>query len=97
MNLLANAVRHGGGAAVTAEARVDAGTLIVRVADAGPGIPAEELPHIFDRFYKRRGLDRVGSWLDDRANARPRARWRDCGNERGWRGSTFTITIPAQR
>jgi two-component system OmpR family sensor kinase/two-component system sensor histidine kinase BaeS len=52
-NLLSNALRHtapGGSIAVAAEA-VD-GSIAVRVTDTGAGIPAEELPKIFDRFYK---------------------------------------------
>ncbi|KKK07585.1 HAMP domain-containing sensor histidine kinase [Micromonospora sp. HK10] len=50
-NLLSNAVEHGGGA-VRAEVRHTGTALVVDVADQGPGIPAEHLPHLFDRFYK---------------------------------------------
>ncbi|MEV0428722.1 HAMP domain-containing sensor histidine kinase [Micromonospora sp. NPDC050495] len=50
-NLLSNAVEHGGGA-VRAEVRHTGTALVVDVTDRGPGIPAEHLPHLFDRFYK---------------------------------------------
>jgi two-component system sensor histidine kinase MtrB len=50
-NLLSNAVEHGGGD-VRAEVRHTGGSTIVEVIDHGPGIPAEHLPHLFDRFYK---------------------------------------------
>jgi len=50
-NLLANAVEHGG-LGVRASVHANARTVNVDVADDGPGIAAEHLPHVFDRFYK---------------------------------------------
>jgi len=52
-NLIENALRHtpaGGQVSITLDANPD--KLTVRVADNGCGIPASELPHIFDRFYR---------------------------------------------
>ena len=52
-NLLSNALVYGGDRVhVTAERQDE--VVVVRVADNGPGIAAEELPHIFERFYRAR-------------------------------------------
>lgn len=52
-NLLANAVRHAApGGHVWVAARPEAGRLRISVADDGPGIPAADLPHVFDRFWR---------------------------------------------
>ena len=53
-NLLNNAFRHtnsGGAIAVHAYNTQDGGTTI-EVEDSGEGISAEDLPHVFDRFYR---------------------------------------------
>jgi signal transduction histidine kinase len=50
-NLIDNAVRHGGGDAQVLVGARD-GTAIVEVADHGPGIPPEAMPHVFERFFK---------------------------------------------
>ncbi|MBI4342756.1 MAG: HAMP domain-containing protein [Candidatus Omnitrophica bacterium] len=53
-NLLDNAIRHtpaNGQIRIMTECRAEQGRLVV--ADTGPGIPSEELPHLFDRFFKR--------------------------------------------
>jgi PAS domain S-box-containing protein len=52
-NLLGNAVKYapdGGEILVTVEAA--GGQAYLRVADQGPGIPADVLPHLFERFYR---------------------------------------------
>ena len=50
-NLVSNAVEHGGGE-IRAVVRHDGPPVTVTVTDQGAGIPAQHLPHLFDRFYK---------------------------------------------
>jgi signal transduction histidine kinase len=52
-NLIENAIKYSpeGGTVVLA-ARSGSGEAIVSVADSGGGIPAEDLPRIFERFYR---------------------------------------------
>jgi signal transduction histidine kinase len=52
-NLVENAIRHAGrGAAIRLECRRVVGEAVVRVIDSGPGIPASEHAHVFDRLYR---------------------------------------------
>lgn len=52
-NLLANAVRHTPpGGVVLLGATADGDALLVQVKDTGEGIAPEDLPHLWDRFYR---------------------------------------------
>jgi PAS domain S-box-containing protein len=60
VNLLQNAILYtpaGGKVRVTLEDLED--TLQVKVEDNGPGIPADELPRIFEKFYRGRAAEKV--------------------------------------
>lgn len=54
-NLVDNAIKFSppGGAVTVTTARRN-GDLVLTVADAGPGIPADEISRVFDRFYRGR-------------------------------------------
>ncbi|MBV9791827.1 MAG: DUF4118 domain-containing protein [Chloroflexi bacterium] len=52
-NLLENASKYApSGTPITIAARVSDAALDVEIADAGPGIPADERERIFDKFYR---------------------------------------------
>jgi len=61
-NLLDNAVVHGG-PNVLASLHVLRGEAVVRVRDDGPGIAPEDLPHVFERFYRSAARSRSGTGL----------------------------------
>lgn len=66
-NLLQNATRYtppGGRVMVAADPRPD--TILVSVINSGDGIPPDDLPHVFERFYrveKSRDRDRGGAGI----------------------------------
>ncbi|WP_373994476.1 sensor histidine kinase N-terminal domain-containing protein [Massilia sp. NR 4-1] len=63
-NLIDNALRYTpAGGSVTVRVRRDAAQAMLEVEDTGPGIPAAERPHIFERFYRILGSNMPGSGL----------------------------------
>jgi signal transduction histidine kinase len=65
-NLVGNALKYGGRCWIRVTIGFDeaSGRHRIEVADTGPGIPAEKLLHLFDRFYRATGSgDRQGFGL----------------------------------
>jgi signal transduction histidine kinase len=101
-NLLSNAIKFttsGGEVRVVLDCRDN--EAVIRVEDTGEGIPAEHLPHIFDRFYRVRGAGEQASpekglglglsfvaWI-----ARAHGGTVDVQSEPG-KGTVFTLTLP---
>ena len=62
LNLLSNAIKYcRPGDRVTVTARHEGGYLAVSVADTGPGIPKDAVPHLFERFYRVPGAEKQAS------------------------------------
>jgi signal transduction histidine kinase len=63
-NLVGNAIKFTpeGGEIILAGSRTEEQVLF-RVKDTGPGIPAEHLPHLFDRFFQVNPAHRNGMGL----------------------------------
>ena len=60
-NLLDNAREHAAGSPVEVRVERAPDALVVSVADRGPGVSPERLPHIFERFYKADPSRHAGS------------------------------------
>jgi histidine kinase len=63
-NIIGNALGHTpAGGTVTVETTASRTGVVVKVSDDGEGIPEEDLPHVFDRFYRGTTTDRAGSGI----------------------------------
>lgn len=99
LNLLSNAVKYSRpGDSVTVNANCEGNRLAVSVADTGPGIPAEALPRLFERFYRVPGAERqaLGTGLGlsiTRQIVEVHGGEIHVASEEG-RGTTFTFTLP---
>jgi two-component system sensor histidine kinase KdpD len=60
VNILDNSLKYAlPGSLIGMQASVLAGRVVLRITDAGIGIPPEHLPHVFDSFYRASRGDRV--------------------------------------
>ncbi|MEV6180858.1 HAMP domain-containing sensor histidine kinase [Streptomyces sp. NPDC052015] len=100
-NLVTNAVRHTPpGGTVTLTARREDAQVLLEVADTGTGIAAEDLPHVFERFWraeKSRSRRTGGSGLGlpiVRHLTAAHGGTADAASTPG-EGSVFTLRLPA--
>jgi signal transduction histidine kinase len=61
INLGENAAKHTTRGTIDFSARASAPATVLAVSDTGPGIPAPERPHVFERFYRGSG-ERAGGF-----------------------------------
>ena len=99
--LVDNAIRHSpvGGHVVVHVGSVPGATpgAAISVEDHGPGISPEDLPHLFERFYRAPGAPgggtglglAIAAWIVDRHGGRIVAENRPTG------GARFLVTLPA--
>ncbi len=101
INLVANAIQYtppGGDVFLSLERIGEQGRVICR--DTGPGIPAEDLPHIFERFYRAEksrtrgrtagfglGLS-IANWIVERHGGRIEVKSKE------GQGTAFAIWLP---
>jgi signal transduction histidine kinase len=99
VNLVTNAVQHTREGEIRLQGRQDADGVTIEVADTGPGIPAEHVAAIFDRFSRGGSRNRAGFGLGlaivreatDAVGASVAIDTRQGG------GTTVTVVMPGSR
>jgi two-component system sensor histidine kinase BaeS len=101
VNLLSNALRHTpAGGRIEVRTTTQGDEAVLEVLDTGPGIAAEDLPHVFERFYRGSGAQAgtgsgiglaVAAELVQAHGGTIAATNLDGG------GASFTVRLPAER
>jgi signal transduction histidine kinase len=98
-NLLTNALKFTpAGGHVTISTRRTGPDAVLQVTDTGVGIPAEDLPHIFDRFWRGPQAERVsgsGIGLAIAAELAQAHGGRLTASSQPGQGTQMTLTLPA--
>ena len=98
--LVDNAIRHAPpGSRVDVRVRTDASDAVLVVEDEGAGIRPEDLPRVFDRFYRAAGAPgggtglglAIAAWIVERHGGRIAAANRESS------GARFTVRLPLNR
>ena len=98
--LVDNAIRHAPrGSRVEVRVRTDGPDAVLVVEDEGPGIRPDDLPRVFDRFYRAPGAPgggtglglAIAAWIVERHGGRIAAANRDNA------GARFTVRLPLSR
>ncbi len=103
VNLLDNAIKYcGSGSSVTVKCEREDGELILSVRDDGPGIAAEHLGRLFERFYRvdrgrSRELGGTGLGLAIVKHVAQAHGGQVSVKSRVGRGSTFRIHLPREK
>jgi two-component system, OmpR family, sensor histidine kinase BaeS len=94
LNLLNNAAQHAPEGTIDVHGEARGSEIVIRVRDNGPGIPAEQLPRLFERFQK--GPNSRGSGLGlsiARKLVQAHGGTIHAESKEG-RGTVFTVTLP---
>jgi two-component system phosphate regulon sensor histidine kinase PhoR len=99
-NLVHNSIKftpEGGMVTIRAKLGGDEPVVVISVQDTGTGIPASELPRIFERFYKAdqsRSSGGIGLGLAIAKHLTQAHGGRIWAKSKGGKGSTFYFTLP---
>jgi signal transduction histidine kinase len=100
-NVLSNAVKYSpDGGVIELLVRAGKRAVTVRVSDTGVGLSADELPHVFERFYRARGMralegSGLGLYICQAIVAAHGGRmWAE--SQGAGRGTSFSFTLPRE-
>jgi two-component system sensor histidine kinase KdpD len=99
-NILDNAAKYApAGSAIRVDGRSDPSRVTLSIEDEGPGFPLDDLPHIFDKFYRAKAADRrvAGTGLGlavARGFVEAFGGTLDASNRMDGPGAILTMTLP---